>query len=176
MLYLIKYSFKKERDYYEVANQSGTFIEDDVLIGMLSLALAILKHQQNYFMLESGEDELDTERKTTSVSLDLIKEPCIVFLNELFDYLFEITSSARSGMDSEHDQQVARLPKCRSVQSRALCFDLITELCRSNLENYKFLNRKLIDLHKSLTITTGPFSTKIGKKKSVHLLDILTVL
>lgn len=136
---------------------------------MLSLALAILKNQQYYFMLESREEELDKERspkRTISVTLDLIKEPCIVVLNELFDYLFEITSIANSrSANSEHNQQIARLPKCRSVQSRALCFDMITELCRSNLENYKFMNKKLIDLHKSLTITTGPFSTNIGKNK-----------
>ena len=137
------------------------------MIGLLSLALAILKTQQNYCMLGSKEeDESDNDNAfgpNKASRLDLIKEPCLVLLNELFDYLFEITSSEKAEVSSLSEHQVARLPKCRSVQSRALCFDLITELSRSNLDNYKFLNKKLIDLHKSLTITTGSFSTNIGK-------------
>lgn len=135
--------FTKARDYYESPNSNGVFTEDNVLIGLISLALSILKHQQNNVAAQTNM---------------FLGEPCLVFLNELFDYLFKITNN----IETQTDHQTLQLPKCRAVQTRALCFDLLLELCKCNVENYKCMNQKLIDLHKTLTITIAPFAATTG--------------
>ena len=144
-----KFYFIKARDYYELPNSNGIYKEDDVLIGLISLALATLKHQQTCYITTTQH-----QSNNNKLELTLITKPCIVFMNELFDYLFKITNKS----EALNNQQMLQLPKCRAVQTRALCFDLLIELCRSNLENYKFLNQTLIQLHKTLTITMAAFT------------------
>lgn len=135
----------KNRDFYEITNSNGFYIEDDVLIGLFSLALSILRYHQSY--------AIQNDSQMNKLNIGFFEESCFEFLNELFDYMFKITYRT----NSNDDYKIARLPKCRAVQTRALCFDLITELCRSNLKNYKFFNEKLIYLNKSLTTTVSPF-------------------
>ena len=154
----------KRRRYYEVATASGTFAEDDVLIGLLGMALAILKQQQTCFVAPRG----------SQVFVELVQTPCLTFIDELFDYLFKISSQSTIAVGQMNCQQVARSPKCRSAQSRALCFDLLIELSRSNLDNYKYLNQKLIGLHKTLTTTavaavTTQSTPSAGKKLFSYL-------
>ena len=141
---------KKERDYYEIANSNGNYNEDDVLIGLLGLALAILKHQQAHFKYEKNN-------QIEAINIGLMNQPCPAFINELFHYLFKINDNNELTFCGKGPHS-SKLPKCRAVQSRALCFDLLIELCRSNQENYKYLNQMLIDLNRTLSITVSPFS------------------
>jgi len=134
---LMRYISKelRERESYEHI-QNGICFEDDVLIGLFSLALSIVKQQQ----------QLISNKNLTFSSLSLLNKPCVSFLDELFDYLFKISCN---------DFKRAQPPKCRSTHSRTLCFDLLFELCRFNFDSYEYLNKKLIGLHKTLTITSN---------------------
>lgn len=104
------------RDVYESSS-----VEDDVLVGLLALALSIEK-LQNYKL--AGEQQ----------------KPQTRLLDQLTDILFRLNTDVSCFPR-------AALPKCRSAQSRALCFELLIELCRLNRVNFKYLYTKLIDMH-----------------------------
>jgi ubiquitin C-terminal hydrolase len=101
--------------------------EDDVLVGLLSLGLTMEKCLAN---------SNNNNNNASSSSLP--------FIDELFDNLFRIATQSASFPR-------AQLPKCRSVSSRALCFDLLLELCRSSRLNFKYLFGKLIRLNNTNT-------------------------
>ena len=62
------------------------------------------------------------------------------FIDDLYGYLFELPSSDRR-----------YLPKCKSSNSRTLCFDLLIELVRNNIDNYKYLHNLLLTQHQSMS-------------------------
>ena len=121
----------KQRDFYEMPNANGNINEDDVLIGLFNLAIAILRQELKH--------SLDSSKLT-------ISKQSSRFIDELYDYLFKLNIYNGS---NHLKQKKIQLPKCRSSQSRALCFELLIELCRSNLDNYGYLYNKLIGLHKT---------------------------
>lgn len=104
----------RERDYYE--NIMGpNQIENEILIGLLSLGISLMKHNPTF-----------------KLNNDLAKG----FIKELYDYLFELPTPTKRN-----------LPKCKSTNSRSLCYDLLIELVRDNYENYKCLHEILIQQH-----------------------------
>jgi len=151
MLYIAKEL--NERDCYEYI-QNGVCHEDDVLIGLLSLALSILKQQ-------SINNKKQAQNK-----------PNLTFISDLFDYLFKITCHNQQKQKATAPPQQ---PKTRSVHSRTLSFDLLLELCRFNSDIYEYLNKKLISLHKTLTITLNNNNNNNNQSNSSgkHYLDLI---
>jgi hypothetical protein len=121
----------RQRDFNEIHNVNGSITEDDVLIGLFNLAIAILR----------------LEIKHINMNKPIVSKQSFSFIDELYDYLFKLNVCNESVLCL--NQKKIQLPKCRSPQSRSLCFELLIELCRSNLENYAYLNNKLILLHKT---------------------------
>ena len=59
----------------------------------------------------------------------IVSKQSFSFIDELYDYLFKLNVCNESVLCL--NQKKIQLPKCRSPQSRSLCFELIIELCRS---------------------------------------------
>ena len=115
----------RQRDFLESFNLNGSVVEDDMLIGLFSLAISILR----------------LELKHLNMNKMIISKQSYSFIDELYDYLFKL--NVCNGPVTSLNQKKIQLPKCRSPQSRLLCFELIIELCRSNLDNYAYFYNKL---------------------------------
>ena len=58
------------------------------------------------------------------------------FIDELFQCLFALPSPVKR-----------YLPKCKSQASRSGAYDLLVEIVKGNLENYKILHEKMLHQH-----------------------------
>ncbi len=142
---LMRYISKelRERESYEYI-QNGICYEDDVLIGLLSLTLSIVKQQQQQL--------ISNKNLNTFSSVTLLNKPCVSFLDELFDYLFKISCSGENSLYNT-------------------LLDLMFELCRFNFDRYEYLNKKLIGLHKTLTITSN-VNNKPTSTQATSMIDL----
>jgi ubiquitin carboxyl-terminal hydrolase 34 len=117
----------RTRDYHEQPIVTGTqesYQEDDVLIGLLSLATSLLKHLEDMSDGEQATMQEDTHR--------LLK-----YIDELYDYLFELRTSS----DGLYKIQ---LPKLRSNVSRSLGFDLLLEFAKLSPRHYTHVYEKMM--------------------------------
>ena len=163
----------RERDYYEKPNvnsNSVSYYEDDVLVGLFNLAISIVRQQHKSVIKNEIEDN--------GYHSLFISKPCLGFIDQLYDYLLKLNvydpkTDTRKPTSSANNPKI-QLPKCRSSLSRSLCFDLLVELARSNLENYKYLLNKLIVLHKTSQITNKKYidnKPKVQMNTSKNSLD-----
>lgn len=117
-----------KRECFETQNQNSStlaYLEDDLITGLLSLGVSVLKHKLN----------ANQRDKMRSLSAKLV--------NDLFDYLFKLATDPTT-------YPRIKLPKLRSSQSRSLCFDFLLELCRFDLLNFQILYEKLLVLNKNV--------------------------
>ena len=58
------------------------------------------------------------------------------FLSEIFQFLFALPSPIKR-----------YFPKCKSQVSRSGAYDLLVELAKGNIDNYKLLHQKMLQQH-----------------------------
>ncbi len=115
----------RHRSFYEQPIVTGiheSYQEDDVLVGLLSLAISLVR----YF-----------EKTTEQAQVETV----IKYIDDLYSYLFDLSTS----QDGLYRIQ---LPKFRSSTTRSLGFDLLLELGKTSCDAYTHLYDKLMWLNR----------------------------
>lgn len=108
--------------------QRDKYIEDEVLYGLLCLLNSIVKQYNHFYIKQSTNNDNQSYQQLTFHLIDRV-----------FKYLFELPTSENRFV-----------PKCKSLLTRARCYDFLTELIRINRENFIQLQKKLLEQHQSV--------------------------
>ncbi|KAL4238015.1 Ubiquitin carboxyl-terminal hydrolase 34 [Mactra antiquata] len=141
------------RDYFwltcrfvESISKQDANIDSDSPVNLNALARELAQHLLNreFFETRHGFEEDDALIGLFNMATAVFKhnppfkntDECRDFLNEVFLCLFALPSPIKR-----------YFPKCKSQASRSGAYDLLVELVKGNLENYKILHAKMLHQH-----------------------------
>ncbi|XP_052272263.1 ubiquitin carboxyl-terminal hydrolase 34-like isoform X3 [Dreissena polymorpha] len=141
------------RDYFwltcrfvESISKADANVESDSPVNLNTLSRDLNQHILNreYWETRHGYEEDDALCGLFNLATAVFRhnppykntDECREFLSEVFECLFALPSPIKR-----------YLPKCKSQASRSGAYDLLVELVKGNLENYKLLHLKMLNQH-----------------------------
>ncbi|XP_053405325.1 ubiquitin carboxyl-terminal hydrolase 34-like isoform X2 [Mercenaria mercenaria] len=151
------------RDYFwlvcrfvESISKADANVESDSPVNLNTLARELSQHLLNREFLETrhGYEEDDGLIGLFNIATAVFKhnppykntDECREFLGEVFQSLFALPSPTKR-----------YFPKCKSQASRSGAYDLLVELVKGNIDNYKILHAKMLQQHTKDTHAPYPW-------------------